>query len=72
MEALEDVTLFEVDRPLFRNTLLAQPKLAEQLSILLAARQGAQRLVAGGNETLAPPVRRRAHIFSRLRQIFSL
>lgn len=74
VDAVEDVVLLEVDRPLFRKTLLAQPALAEQLSQLLADRKGSVRSVAsaGGAKSGKSPTGEAADIFSRLRHIFSL
>lgn len=74
VDAVEDAVLFEVDRALFRKTLLAQPALAEQLSQLLADRRNPVKRAAsgGGAQPGTPQAAAAADIFTRLRHIFSL
>lgn len=74
VDAVEDVVLFEVDRPLFRRILVAQPTLAKQLSELLAAREAPrEQLTADGSSAKKSHPRQGAEdIFSRLRHLFSL
>ena len=73
VDAEQDVVLFEVDRTLFRKTLLAQPALAEQLSQLLADRRNpVRRAASGGGAQAGAPQAAAADIFTRLRHIFSL
>jgi len=74
VDALEDVVLFEIDRPLFRRILVAQPTLAKQLSELLAAREAPREQLAsdGSSAKKVHPRQEAEHIFSRLRHLFSL
>ena len=69
--AVEDAVLFEFGRPTFARLFAEHPKLARQLSALLAQRRSQLRAVAehDGHADAHPEERR---IFARLRHIFGL
>ncbi|HET9449376.1 MAG TPA: mechanosensitive ion channel family protein [Aggregicoccus sp.] len=69
--AVEDAVLFEFGRPTFARLFAEHPKLARQLSALLAQRRSQLRAVAehAGSADAHPEERR---IFARLRHIFGL
>jgi CRP-like cAMP-binding protein len=69
--AVEDAVLFEFGRPTFARLFAEHPKLARQLSALLAQRRSQLRAVAehAGASDAHPEERR---IFARLRHIFGL
>jgi small-conductance mechanosensitive channel/CRP-like cAMP-binding protein len=69
--ALEDAVLFELGRPTFARLFSEHPKLARQLSALLAQRRSQLRAVAehDGHADGHPEEKR---IFARLRHIFGL
>lgn len=70
--AVEDSVLLELGRPAFARLFVSQPRLARQLSALLAQRRTQLRAVAEAGGGGVDPAPEAGRILGRLRQIFGL